>query len=349
MARLKSAQFDDRMTLVEHLDELRTRIIVSAIVLVLAIAFCFWQNHALLEIANKPLPRDLDPLTFSPTEPFFTTVKLSIYGGILIALPILLYQIYAFVLPAFSPGEKRGGPADAADGPGPVHRRHRLRLLRGHAARRSTSCSSFNADQFNIEIRASEYYGFFILTLIGVGLLFQIPVGVLAVTRLGIVTPQQLAHNRRYAILIIAVVAMLLPGTDPVTMLISMAPLTCCSSSRCCSRASSALPRTPTRTRRSRAAAAATGVPLPSRPDDLRSQERQAPARGAGCLRLPRLRLLHQLRRLRDRLRRQRRDLRRARDRRRQQLGSDPSSTSRSRTPRTRSTANPRAATPTRT
>jgi sec-independent protein translocase protein TatC len=83
----------------------------------------------------------------------------------------------------------------------------------------------FNVDQFNIEIRASEYYGFFVVTLIGVGILFQIPVGVLAVTRLGIVTPRQLAKNRRYAILVIAVVAMLLPGTDPVTMLICMAPL----------------------------------------------------------------------------------------------------------------------------
>ena len=83
----------------------------------------------------------------------------------------------------------------------------------------------FNSDQFNTEIRASEYYGFFVVTLIGVGILFQIPVGVLAVTRLGIITPQQLAKNRRYAILIIAVVAMLLPGTDPITMLISMAPL----------------------------------------------------------------------------------------------------------------------------
>jgi sec-independent protein translocase protein TatC len=224
LARLKSAQFDDRMTLVEHLDELRTRIIVSAIVLVLAIAFCFWQNHTLLEIANKPLPRDLDPLTFSPTEPFFTTVKLSIYGGVLIALPILLYQIYAFVLPAFSPGEKRVVLPMLLMVPvlfiaGTVFGYYvvlppALKFLLG-----------FNVDQFNIEIRASEYYAFFILTLIGVGILFQIPVGVLAVTRLGIVTPQQLAHNRRYAILVIAVVAMLLPGTDPVTMLISMAPL----------------------------------------------------------------------------------------------------------------------------
>jgi sec-independent protein translocase protein TatC len=213
------------MTLVEHLDELRTRIIVCGVVLVLAVAFCFWQNHALLEIANEPLPSSQDePLTFSPTEPFFTTVKLAFYGGILLALPILLYQIYAFVLPAFSRREKRvilpmllmvpvlfiAGTVFAYFVVVPPA----LNFLLG-----------FNTDQFNIQIRAAEYYGFFITTLIGVGILFQIPVGVLAVTRLGIVTPQQLAHNRRYAVLIIAVVAMLLPGTDPITMLISMAPL----------------------------------------------------------------------------------------------------------------------------
>ena len=83
----------------------------------------------------------------------------------------------------------------------------------------------FNIDQFDIEIRASEYYGFFMLTLIAVGILFQIPVAVLAVCRLGIVTPEQLAQNRAYAVLVIAIAAMLLPGTDPVTMLISMLPL----------------------------------------------------------------------------------------------------------------------------
>jgi sec-independent protein translocase protein TatC len=222
--RLKPAQFDDRMTLVEHLDELRNRIIFAGIVLVLAVAVCFWQNDQLLEIANEPLPRDLDPLTFSPTEPFFTTIKLSIYGGILLSLPILLYQLYAFVLPAFSPSERKvvlpmllavpflfiAGTVFAYF----VVLPPALSFLLG-----------FNDTEFNIQIRASEYYGFFVLTLIGVGLLFQIPVGVLAVTRLGIVTPDQLSHNRRYAVLVIAVVAMLLPGTDPVTMLICMLPL----------------------------------------------------------------------------------------------------------------------------
>jgi sec-independent protein translocase protein TatC len=224
LARLKSAHYDDRLTLVEHLDELRTRIIVSAVVLVVAIGLCFWQNHLLLEIANSPLPGDREPLTFSVTEPFFTTLKLAFYGGILIALPVLLYQVYAFVLPAFSPHEKRVVLPMLVTVP--------LLFVAGVVFAyfvvlppALTFLLGFNSNEFNIEVRANEYYGFFVLTLIGVGLLFQIPIGVLAVTRLGIVTPQQLGRNRRYALLIIAVVAMLLPGTDPVTMLISMAPL----------------------------------------------------------------------------------------------------------------------------
>src|SRR6059036_2094642 len=104
---MRAAKHDERMTLVEHLDELRTRIIVSIAVLVVACGLCFWQNHLLLDIANKPLPGDQLPLTFGVTEPFFTTLKVSLYAGILLALPILLYQAYAFVLPALTPGEKR--------------------------------------------------------------------------------------------------------------------------------------------------------------------------------------------------------------------------------------------------
>lgn len=224
MARLKPAEFDERMTLVEHLDELRTRLVVSAFVLVLATALCFWQDQLLLDIANEPLPTGFEPLTFSPTEPFFTTVKLAVYAGILLALPVLLYQVYSFVLPAFAPHEKRlvlpfllsvpflfiAGVTFAYFVVMPTA----LDFLLG-----------FNAESFNIEIRASEYYSFFVLTLMAVGILFQIPVAIVAVCRLGIVTPEQLARNRRYAVLIIAVAAMLLPGTDPVTMLISMLPL----------------------------------------------------------------------------------------------------------------------------
>jgi sec-independent protein translocase protein TatC len=227
--RLRAAKFDEQMTLVEHLDELRNRIIVSAVVLAVACGLCFWQNHLLLDIANKPLPNNLNghpikPITFGVAEPFMSTLKVSIYAGILIALPVILYQLYAFLLPALKPTEKRvivpflvlvpflfiAGVVFSYFVVVPAAAKFLL---------------NFNQTEFNVQVRASEYYGFFITTLMAMGLVFQIPMGVVAVTRLGIVTPKQLSHNRRYAYLILIIIAMLLPGTDPVTMLIEAAPL----------------------------------------------------------------------------------------------------------------------------
>jgi sec-independent protein translocase protein TatC len=224
VARIKAAAFDERLTLVEHLDELRTRIIISAVTLGVAFALCLWQNHLLLDIANGPLPGGFEPLTFSPSEPFMTTLTLSLYGAILLSLPVLLYQLYAFVLPAFTPHEKRtllplllAVPLLFAAGVAFAY------FVVTPAA--VNFLLNFNDDQFNIQVRAREYYSFFALSLIAVGLLFQIPIAILAVTRLGIVSVDDLTKNRRYAVLVIAVLAMLLPGTDPITMLISMLPL----------------------------------------------------------------------------------------------------------------------------
>jgi sec-independent protein translocase protein TatC len=224
MARLRAAKFDERLTLVEHLDELRTRLIVCIAVLAVACGLCFWQNHLLLDLLNRPLPPHKEPITFSPAEPFLTTFKVSMYAGILLALPILLYQAYAFVLPALSPVEKRviapflilvpvlfvGGVVFGYY----VVLPGALKFL-----------LDFNSDQFNVQVRAGEYYGFATLTLLAMGIVFQVPVGVLAATRLRITTPAQLARNRRYAYLILAVIAMALPGTDPITMLIELVPL----------------------------------------------------------------------------------------------------------------------------
>lgn len=224
MARTKAADFDDRMTIVEHLGELRGRLVVSGVVLGIALVLCFWQNHLILDIANQPLPDGYEPFTFTPAEPFMTTLTLSLYSAVLLALPVLLYQLYAFVLPAFSPGERRTimpllllVPVLFAAG-----------VVFAYFVVTPAALDfllNFNSDQFDITVRARDYYSFFSLSLISVGILFQIPIGILAVTRLGIVSPAQLAKNRRYAYLVIAVLAMLLPGTDPVTMLISMIPL----------------------------------------------------------------------------------------------------------------------------
>jgi Tat protein translocase TatC len=107
MARFGAVRHEDQLSLVDHLDELRTRLIVSVAVLAVALALCFWQNHLLLAIANAPLPHGFKPITFGVTEPFTATFTVAAYGAIILSLPILLYQLYAFILPAFAHQERR--------------------------------------------------------------------------------------------------------------------------------------------------------------------------------------------------------------------------------------------------
>ena len=223
--RVKAVSHEDRLTLVEHLDELRTRLFVCIAALGVALALCFWQNHLLLEIAQGPLPSDHDQLiTFGVTEPFTTTLTVSAYGAAILAAPFILWQLYAYILPAFSPTEKRvvfpilllfpilfvGGIAFAYFAVMPAA----LHFLLG-----------FNDGQFNIQVRARDYYSFFSMTMLAGGLVFQMPMVILAVTRLGIVRVDQITSNRRYAYLAIAIIAAALPGVDPISMLIEMVPL----------------------------------------------------------------------------------------------------------------------------
>lgn len=211
--------------MVEHLDELRGRLITCIAVFVVALILCFWQNQLLLEIAAGPLPGDHKELiTFGVTEPFTTTLTVSVYGALILSLPVLLYQIYAYVLPAFSASERRVIL--------PILLLFPFLFLAGIAFAYFVVMPAavnfllgFNDSQFNIQVRARDYYGFFAMTELGAGLLFQLPLAILAVTRLGIVHVDQITANRRYAYLTIAIVAAALPGVDPISMLIEMVPL----------------------------------------------------------------------------------------------------------------------------
>ena len=107
MARYRPVDFDDRLPLVEPLDELRTRLVVSISALGVAFTLCFWQNGRLLDIANAPLPGDRTPLTLGVAEPFTTTVTIAFYAAIVISLPVILYQAYAYLLPALTDRERR--------------------------------------------------------------------------------------------------------------------------------------------------------------------------------------------------------------------------------------------------
>jgi sec-independent protein translocase protein TatC len=223
--RVRPVSHEERLTLVEHLDELRNRLIVCAAAFGVALALCFWQNHLLLEIASEPLPSGHKQLiTFGVTEPLTTTLTVAAYGAIALSLPVVLYQLYAFVLPAFSDVERRVAL--------PIMLLAPLLFIAGVAFAYFVVMPAavhfllnFNNDQFNVQVRARDYYSFFSMTMLACGIVFQMPLAILAVTRLGIVSVAQLRSNRRYAYLAIAVIAAALPGVDPVSMLLEMVPL----------------------------------------------------------------------------------------------------------------------------
>jgi sec-independent protein translocase protein TatC len=296
MARaLRPIGHDDRLSLIEHLDELRSRLMICAAALVVAFGVAVWQNHALLDVVNRPLerttstatkrgsPGQLDatarsqvalrhalergaaafdrlaasrslapadraellaaarsytaavkelparvpgrqPVTLGVGEPLATTLTVSLYFAILFSLPLILYQLYAFVLPAFSATERR------------VVRPLMMLVPFLFAAGVAFGyfvvlppaigfLQTFNSSSFDVLVQARPYYSFVTLTVLSLGIVFQLPVAILALTRSGLVSTAALRRNRRYAIVVIAIVAMLLPGTDPVTTLIEMVPL----------------------------------------------------------------------------------------------------------------------------
>ena len=225
MPRIRPIDHEDRLTLVDHLGELRTRLFIAISAFFVAFILCSWQNHLILEIVNQPLPDNLpEPITFGVTEPFTTTLTNAAYFALLLALPVIIYQLYAFILPAFSPMERRvATPLIAA---APVLFVAGVLFCYFVVLTPATDfLLSFNADEFNTQVRARDYYSFVMLTMAAMGIGFQVPIGILAAVRLGITTPQKLRKNRRYAILAIAVLAAFLPTIDPLTLILEMIPM----------------------------------------------------------------------------------------------------------------------------
>jgi sec-independent protein translocase protein TatC len=291
---IRTIGHEDRLSLVDHLDELRSRLIVSAAVLAVAFGLCLWQNHALLRIINKPLqaqtrkqvakgqgavgqavlaqqgvlkiardaggalavltgphsglsaqaraqllpligslkadvakipsgPPGDNPVTLGVGEPFTTTITVALYFALVISLPVILYELYGFILPALSPSERRvtvplltAVPFLFATG-----------VLFGYFVVLPAAVRffvNFNSNQFIVLVQASQFYGFAATVLLAMGLVFQVPVAILAATRAGIVTPRQLRKGRRYAIVACAIVAALLPG-DAITLVLETVPL----------------------------------------------------------------------------------------------------------------------------
>jgi len=291
---IRTIAHEDRLSLVDHLEELRSRLIISIVVLAVAFGICLWQNNALLKIINKPLvtetkgqvargngtvgqavlaqqsllklaestqatlgllaqphsglsahtraalpgliaklqadvaqlPRNPvgdKPVTTNIAEPFTTTITVTLYFALIVSLPVILFELYGFILPALEPHERRVAmpllsavpflfAAGVAFGyfvvlPAAVH-----------------FFTNFNSSQFNVLVQASPYYGFAATILLVMGVVFQVPVVILGATRLGLVTPRQLRRGRPFAFAACAAVAAFLPG-DVITLLLETVPL----------------------------------------------------------------------------------------------------------------------------
>jgi len=225
MARIKRAKPDDELTLVEHLDELRTRLIVSITVLVIAVAACYYENHRIYKLLISALPPHHHKLVaFAPGEAFFNAITISVYGGLLICLPILSYQFYAYIIPAFSEESQKTIKPMLLLIPGlfligvvfgwfivvPAA----LRFLVG-----------YNSDVIQYLPRASDYIHFIAYTLLAMGLVFEIPVVMMMLGRVGILRSSFMRRRWREAVVALAVFAAVLPGTDPVTMTAEYLPM----------------------------------------------------------------------------------------------------------------------------
>ncbi len=222
--RIKPISHEEQLPVVDHLDELRSRLMVAGAAFLVAFGLTTWQSDLVLEILNAPLPGNLEPITLGPSEPFITTLKSAGYAAVMLVLPVLLYQAYAFVVPAVSPDKRRLVV--------PLVMMVPILFIGGVAFCYLVVLTpaldfllSFNASEFNTQLRASDYYDFATMMMIAMGLSFQVPVGILALTRLGVVSVEKLRRSRRYAVLAITVIAALLPTLDPVTLLLEMVPL----------------------------------------------------------------------------------------------------------------------------
>jgi sec-independent protein translocase protein TatC len=289
---LRPIGHEDRLSMVEHLDELRSRMVICLAVLVVAFAACFVVNHSLISLLNRALPsensaassqglaalprenselrqsfaglaqgaRELagsarlsaadraaealiarsaqraanalpahvstkeKPITVGVGEPFMTTLTVCAYFALLFSLPVLIYQLYAFVLPALSPHERHSAMPVMLSAP--------LLFLIGVAFAYFVVLppavhflQGYNSSEFNILVGANTYYKFEIFTMLGVGVAFQMPLGLLGLHRAGVINGSTLTRNWRYATVGIAVIAAAMPGADPVTTAFEALPL----------------------------------------------------------------------------------------------------------------------------
>lgn len=215
---------DEAATLVDHLDE-RARLVVSLIAIVVGFGVAYAFHARLLEWLNQALPPDRrHPVTLGIAEPFTMSLKVSLAAGFALALPVVLWQVWSYLSPALEPHLQRTigafvafatglfaigvGFGDQVALPAAVH-----------------FLTSYDSRLYDVQVRAQSYYTFALMVLVAVGVVFEVPIFVLALVRLRVVTAARLRRSWRGGLAAMAVLAVALPGVDPVTTTFEMLPL----------------------------------------------------------------------------------------------------------------------------
>jgi len=223
--RVRRLPHGDEATLVEHVEELRQRVFVAIGAIAIGTVAAFLVHDRILDLLARPLPpahRHL--VTLGVTEPFSVSLSVSFYAGLVLASPVILWQVWSFFAPALDAGAERHilgfaafGAALAAAG-----------IAFGYDVllpRAVPWLTNFGAGNFHVLIRASNYFSFVTSVLAGVAAVFELPLVVLAAVSLRILTSSALRRNRRLGYVIVAAVALALPGPDPVTTMLELLPM----------------------------------------------------------------------------------------------------------------------------
>jgi sec-independent protein translocase protein TatC len=215
----------EEATLVEHLEELRQRLFVCLGAVGVGFAVGYVLHERLIDWLTDPLPEKYQPLiTLRIGEPFVTSLWVSLYFGLMLALPVILWQVWAFFIPAVERGHARMLKSFVLAAAG--------LLVAGMAfgyfvalPKAVQFLVNYDDDLFNQQIQARPYITFCTQVLFAMAIVFELPIFVVGLTRMGVLTTTRLRRNRRIGYFVVACIAVALPGIDPVTTMFETVPL----------------------------------------------------------------------------------------------------------------------------
>jgi sec-independent protein translocase protein TatC len=227
---------DKELSLVQHLGELRDRLMFTAVVLVATTAIAFFYATQLIRILIIPVDCTFIPayscheppttlISLSPTENFTTYFRVALFAGIALAMPVILYEIYAYIDPALLPKERRfirfmGLPVIGLFIAGMLFCYF---VLLPNAIK---FLVNFGEENIHNELRAADYISFVTIFIFGMGLIFEVPVAVFALVKIHVITRQWLAKQRRYAVLLaFLIAAVITPTPDPFNQTLVAVPM----------------------------------------------------------------------------------------------------------------------------